>query len=104
MGNFSRFVRPGSFRVGTASKPSDGVFATAFKSADASQVVIVAVNASTSPVAQHFELSGATFAEVTPWITSDTFALEAQPVLSGGAAFSYELPARSVTSFVGAVN
>lgn len=104
MGNFSRFVRPGSVRLGTPNKAMAGVFATAFRSADSSQFVLVAVNAGSSALGRRFELGGAELGEVTPWVTSDTDALSAKAPIPGGSSFSYELPARSVTTFVAAVN
>ena len=44
---------------------------------------------------------GPVAATMTPWITSDDLALVAQPPVDvTDGAFSYQLPARSVTSFV----
>lgn len=103
MGNFSRFVRPGHVRIATSAKTGEGAFASAFRSADGTSLVIVAVNADSSPVQQRFELSGATAGELTPWVTSDSAVLEPQPPFTAGKSFVYELQPRSVTTLVGAV-
>jgi len=105
LGNFSRFVRPGSVRVETApAAPGNNVHVSAYRSSDAGELVIVAVNASAVDVEQAFELDGVGVAELTPWLTSEDAALEpGEPVAVEGATFQYTLPTRSVTTFVGAV-
>ena len=61
----------------------------------------MAVNINESDAAQDFTVAGAAVDVATPWVTSDTLALAAQtPVSVVAGAFSYTLPARSVTTFV----
>ena len=99
LGNFSKFVRPGFRRIEATANPNGAVSITAFK--DATHLVIVAINAGGAQK-QTFHVDGATLTSVTPWVTSDAFSLAAQPatVVSGGT-FSYTLPDRSVTTFIG---
>jgi glucuronoarabinoxylan endo-1,4-beta-xylanase len=103
LGNWSRFVRPGFFRVQATVLPQLGVNVSAFADPATGRVVVVAINTTAMPATQAFVITGgAVSADVTPWITSKELALVAQaPIaVTGGTTFSYELPAESVTSFV----
>jgi glucuronoarabinoxylan endo-1,4-beta-xylanase len=102
MGNWSRFVRPGAFRVTATAQPQTYAFVTAFIDPATNQVAIVAINAAQYRLDQSFTIAGGGITEVTPWLTSADVALTAQaplPVTNG--TFSAMLPARSVTTFVG---
>jgi glucuronoarabinoxylan endo-1,4-beta-xylanase len=102
LGNWSRFVRPGAMRVGATPQPQAYVYVTAFIDPGTSQVAIVAGNAAQYELDQEFTIAGGSVAEVTPWLTSASVALAAQPPVSvTGGNFSVTLPARSVTTFVG---
>jgi glucuronoarabinoxylan endo-1,4-beta-xylanase len=104
IGNWSRFVRPGFLRVSATEAPQDYVLVSAFRSPGGDTVVIVAINSAGYPLGQTFTVAGAALGQVTPWLTSDTVALAAQPVVSlTDGSFSYTLPAESVVSFVGTV-
>jgi glucuronoarabinoxylan endo-1,4-beta-xylanase len=101
MGNWARFVRPGFVRVSATPDSQSSVYTTAFSDPASGRVVIVAVNINESDAAQDFTVAGAAVDVATPWVTSDTLALAAQtPVSVVAGAFSYTLPARSVTTFV----
>ena len=100
LGNFAKFVRPGFKRIEATRNPSSAISVSAFK--DASHLVIVAINAGTTDVPQPFHIYGHAVASMTPWVTSDSFSLAARPaVTASGGAFTYSLPARSVTTFFG---
>ncbi len=101
LGNFSRFVRPGFVRVDATSAPQRDVRVTAFRDAPGARLVIVATNLGSSDVSQGFAVAGGTLDSVTPFVTSDAFALEEgtdEPVVDG--SFTVTLGARSVTTFV----
>jgi len=101
LGNFSKFVRPGFLRVKTGDAPSNGVSVSAFRDLKGTRVAIVAINPASTNLTQHFAINGGSVDEVTPWVTSDSLALEEQePLAVSEGAFDYVLPARSVTSFV----
>jgi glucuronoarabinoxylan endo-1,4-beta-xylanase len=101
MGNWSKFVRPGFVRVAATPIPQSSVFASAFSDPATGRVVIVVVNALGSAVDQGFTIAGGTASTLTPWTTSATLALVAgDPVAVTDGAFTYTLPARSVTSLV----
>lgn len=96
-GNYTKFVRPGSVRVAATGAPA-GVYATAYRAVNGSLIlVVVNSNASATPL----DVTGFGAARATPWITDATRDLAAQPgVTIPGGAFSYSLPAQSVTTFV----
>jgi len=104
IGNWSKFVRPGSQRIDVTNGSS--LLVTAFKGPE-KQFAIVAVNRSRWAVCnQTFTLNGVTSlrAQVTPWLTSATVSLAPQPqvsMTSNGTTFTYSVPARSVVTFQG---
>jgi glucuronoarabinoxylan endo-1,4-beta-xylanase len=101
MGQFSRFVRPGDFRIDVSAN-SGPLNISAFKDPVTGRFAIVAVNNTTLPETQKFNLGGITTSTVTPWVTSATQSLERQSLLATGAgAFTYEIPSLSVVTFTG---
>lgn len=101
MGNYSRFVRPGSYRITASHNPSTGLLVTAFRNDSLQQLTIVAINESNSAVTQKFVFNGVTVPTITPWETSDAVKLTARTAVTAGSGFSWTLPAKSVVSFVG---
>jgi glucuronoarabinoxylan endo-1,4-beta-xylanase len=100
VGNYSRFVRPGYYRVGVSNNAY--TFVSAYKDPVSGNFAIVAVNPISSTTTQIFNLANFNAGSVTPWITSSSFSLASQPVVSVvNASFTYALPAMSVTTFVG---
>lgn len=102
MGQFSRFIRPGDFRVDVSANTGPmGI--TAYKDSVSGRFTVVAVNSSTILVPQKFTLNNVTTAMVTPWVTSATQSLEAQsPVAVVNGAFTYQIAPMSMVTFVGA--
>lgn len=98
LGNFAKFVRPGMVRVGATSSPATDILVSAYR--DDTRLSIVAVNASTQTHPQKFIVAGSTLGQVVPWITSDALSLAKQSPLTATDNFSYELPAKSVVTFV----
>lgn len=101
MGNYSRFVRPGSYRVTANASPSTGVYVTAYRNDSLGQLTIVAINENASATEQKFLLDGISVPTVTPWETSNAVKLTARGPVTAGTSFSWTLPAKSVVSFVG---
>lgn len=99
MAHFSKFVRPGYVRVDATKNPDTNVFTSAYKGDN--KVVIVAVNRGTSAVSQNFVIQNGTAATVSRWVTdgSSNMAAGSSISLSNGA-FTAQLPAQSVTTFV----
>ena len=102
MGNYSKFVRPGYYRIGTSASPVGGVSVSAYKDLNTGKFAIVAINQNASAVTLDFALNGFTANSVTPWVTSAGLNLAEQASITvGGSAFVATLPAASVTTFVG---
>jgi glucuronoarabinoxylan endo-1,4-beta-xylanase len=101
LGNYSKFVRPGFFLVGSSGGPG-GVSVTAYKNSGTGAFVIVAINQNGFDTPMTISLNGLTASTVTPWITSGALNLAQQSNLPvSGGSFTATLPAISVTSFVG---
>jgi glucuronoarabinoxylan endo-1,4-beta-xylanase len=103
VGQWSKFVRDGYYRIDSTTNPQPGVYVTAFQSTPSGTLVIVAVNTNGSNTPQSFTVTNApTFSTVDPYVTSASLSLSAQATVSLSAnAFTYTLPLDSVTTFVG---
>jgi glucuronoarabinoxylan endo-1,4-beta-xylanase len=100
LGNYSRFVRPGFYRIGVSNNAFTSI--SAYKNTNSGNFAIVAINSSPTIVTQIFNLTNFTASSVTPWITSGTLSLSNQPAIAvAGSSFTYPLPALSVVTFVG---
>jgi len=100
IGQFSKFVRPGYYRVDATATPATNVYVSAYTGS--SKVVIVAVNTGTSAVTQKFTVQNGTVAEFATYETSSgkNMVAGAAAKVSGGS-FSVNLPGQSITTFVG---
>jgi glucuronoarabinoxylan endo-1,4-beta-xylanase len=105
LGNFSKFIRPGYYRMGATDIPTAGVSVCAFKdtnNASPQTFVIVAINGNNAVVNQVFNLNGLTVSSITPWLTDASNGLVQQPsVAVSGNSFTYSMPVSSIVSFVG---
>ncbi len=100
-GQFSRFVRPGYYRIDAANTGSAALI-SAYKDTNSGNFAIVAINPNSTVVTQTFNLTNFTAGSVTPWITSSNLSLASQPAVSvANASFTYALPALSVVTFAG---
>ena len=103
LGNYSRFVRPGYYRVGVSNNATTSI--SAYKDPNSGCFAIVAINNNNTNLVQTFNLNGFTATNVTPWITSDSLSLSNQAAVNiTNATFAYSLPAMSVVTFVGNAN
>jgi len=102
LGQYSRFVRPDYYRVGVVTN-SGTALVSAFKDPASFKFAIVAINTGNDPVDQTFNLTNFnTVGDITPWITSSTLSLASQTAVAvSNSAFTYQLPAMSVVTFVG---
>ena len=99
LGQFARFVRPGYVMVGTTYNPSSNVYVTAYTGGGT--LVIVAINQGGSSVSQPFALQNVSPSSVTPTVTSGSANMSQGSSISvSGGAFTANLPARSITTFV----
>jgi glucuronoarabinoxylan endo-1,4-beta-xylanase len=104
MAQFSRFVRPGHYRMGETNSGSSSV--SAFKNVTNNQFTIVAVNSYSLAFDQTFVLTNfPPSVTLTPWITSATQSLVTLSAITiTNGTFLYNLPANSIITFVGVVN
>ncbi|MFZ0636538.1 MAG: IPT/TIG domain-containing protein [Candidatus Acidiferrales bacterium] len=104
LGNYALFVRPGYYRIDATHIPQTGVTVSAYQDAPGGNLVIVATNQNSSSVTLTFSITNApAFTSVTPYTTSASLSLAAQPAVAVSAnSFTYTLPADSVTTFAGA--
>jgi glucuronoarabinoxylan endo-1,4-beta-xylanase len=102
MGNFSKFVRPGYYRIDATATPQPGISISAYKNLSSGALIIVAINQNRANTSQMFTLEGATASTMTPWITDAGRSLIQQTnVAVTSVSFAYNLPASSITTFVG---
>jgi len=104
LGSYSKFIRPGYYRMGATAAPTSGIQVSAFKNTNnstPSKIVFIAINNNSSATSQTFALNGVNVTSVTPWRTDASTNLVAQSAVSvSNNSFAYNLPARSITSFV----
>ncbi|MGO4773245.1 glycoside hydrolase [Flavobacterium sp. W22_SRS_FK3] len=104
LGNFSFFVKPGMVRVQIPSLDTTAavhdVILTAYKNTANKELVIVAVNISKSAKIYKLNLAGGTLVDnkFTPYTTSETLSLKKGTAVD---ASTFEIPARSVVTYVG---
>jgi glucuronoarabinoxylan endo-1,4-beta-xylanase len=98
-GHWSRFVRPGFKRIGATDHPTGGVLIEAYRD-DSNHLVLTAINSNGGKVTQNFLIEGASFGTLTPWVTSPDDSMAAKSSFDGGSSFTFDLPAKSVVSFV----
>jgi glucuronoarabinoxylan endo-1,4-beta-xylanase len=104
LGQYSRFVRPGYYRIGVSNNAFTSV--SAYKDTNSGTFAIVAINPASTTVTQVFNLTNfSTVSSVTPWITSSNLSLASQSGVGvTNSAFFYALPALSVVTFVGQIS
>jgi len=102
MSQFSRFIRPGFYRVESSISPtSNSVEVTAYKDPSSSKVVIVAVNSGTTQVENVFRIQNGGVITFTPYTTSETKNCnQGEEVNVTNGSFTYTLEPSSITTFV----
>lgn len=105
LGNFSKYVRPGYYRVDVSNAPkASGTtpLVVAFTNLADGTVSIVVVNGGSAANVSFFVAGTAWPASVTPYVTTTSSKLAAgTPISVSGARFSASLAGQSVTTFVG---
>jgi glucuronoarabinoxylan endo-1,4-beta-xylanase len=99
LAQFSKFVRPGYVMASATANPNSNVYVSAYKGS--SNSVIVAINSGGSSVNQPFSIENQTVTAVTPYqTTSSEHVAQLSNVSVSNNAFTYTLPAQSITTFV----
>ncbi|MFZ1085260.1 MAG: cellulose binding domain-containing protein [Terracidiphilus sp.] len=100
LGQFAKYVRPGYVMVSATNTPSSGVYVSAYKGSG--NYVIVAINSNSSATSLPVAITGATVTSFTPYQTTATESMaELSAISLSSDAFTYSLPAQSITTFVG---
>ena len=82
IGNYSRFVKPGYFRVHTNSELMAGVLVSAYKSESEKKLVVVAINENVKSNKMELRLVGINATSAVPYRTSEKEDLKNLPALS----------------------
>ena len=99
LGQFSKFIQPGYVMV-NATEPVAGVYDSAYMGNG--NLVIVAINSNTTATSFPVSIAGQIATSFTPYQTSATETMaQLIPVTVSNQAFTYTLPAQSITTFVG---
>jgi O-glycosyl hydrolase len=97
MGNFSRFVRPGSVRI-AAQVDSNNLLVSAFQPPEQEPLVIVVVNPSVNEMAAKLEISGDAWYQYSQFVTDSQRDLER--AASGAIPNAFTFPPRSVSTLI----
>jgi len=104
IGNYSRFVRPGYFRVEIDAETAPGVLVSAFKNESSRRLVVVAINENDGAQDLELRLTGADATSMLPCRTSETEDLATLPELRiADNTLKASLAPASVTTYVAAV-
>jgi glucuronoarabinoxylan endo-1,4-beta-xylanase len=102
LGQYSRFVRPGYYRIDEGNYNPYAVLASAYKDPVSGTFAIVIANTNIADTTQSFYFTNFTATTVTPWITSSDLSLAVQSAVTvTSSTFSYVIPGMSVVTFVG---
>lgn len=102
MSQFSRFIRPGYYRVeSNVSPPSRDVYVTAYKDSSSSKAVIVALNTSSTPVDVAFRIQNGSINSFSTYTTTESQnCVQGDDVDVIDDSFTFSVEASSVTTFV----
>ncbi len=100
MAQFSKFIRPGFYRVDATASPSSGVYLSAYKSA--TDVVLVVVNTNSSASSLNVAINGTSIASYDRFTTSSSKNLASEgKVTATNGTVMLSLDAQSVTTLHG---
>jgi glucuronoarabinoxylan endo-1,4-beta-xylanase len=103
MAHWSKFVRPGFYRVDATKSPTSGVAVSAFKGS--SDVVVVMVNTNTSSKSLTLSINGSSISSYDKFTTSSSKSLANDgKVSASNGSLSVALDAQSVTTLHGSGN
>ena len=102
MSQFSKFIRPGFYRVESSVSPSISVVdVTAYKDPTSSKAVIVAVNPSSAPLDLAIRIQKGSMNLFTPYTTTECKnCVQGDDINIINNRFTFQLEASSITTFV----
>jgi glucuronoarabinoxylan endo-1,4-beta-xylanase len=99
MGNFSRFARPGSWRIDATKNPEANVKITAYRDSLKTKIAVVILNSKNEEFKADFDFGNTKIGSFKPYITDDNSNLkEGSEVKVDGTKCSFSVPARSATT------
>jgi glucuronoarabinoxylan endo-1,4-beta-xylanase len=101
IGNYSKFIRPGAYRVDSTLVPNSDVYISAYKNTNG-QEVIVAANGNVNTQTVDITLTGSDAESFEAYRTSETESLTYTDTImtENGSHMTIELPPMSVTTYV----
>jgi O-glycosyl hydrolase len=106
MGQYSRFIRPGWFRIDCDTTPvrGSGIYSSAYRNPNTNEIAIVVINETISHALLALELTGAEFDRLDIWRTSENERLKSagRQSVTRNTAHVTAMP-RSVTTYYGRV-
>jgi O-glycosyl hydrolase len=104
MGQFSRFIRPGWYRIDCDTSPGNRLFTSAYRNPKTDEIAIVTVNDSFFLGKITFNLPDASFNKLDAWRTSETEKIKHIGRLKTFPnSVTVEIPAKSITTCYGTV-
>jgi glucuronoarabinoxylan endo-1,4-beta-xylanase len=99
LSHFSRFIRPGSVRLGTTSNSVADVFISAYKNGTKKTIVII--NRLNNDVKQKISFQDAAITIVVPFLTTSSKNVEQGAIITvSGNSFVYTIPSQSIVTLV----
>jgi O-glycosyl hydrolase len=104
MGQYSRFIRPGWYRIDCDTNPSGNIFSSAYRNPKTDEIAIVIINNKIAADSVSLNLSGAELSRLDIWRTSENekLASAGKQKISRNMA-NVNLPPKSVTTLYGTV-
>lgn len=101
MSQFSKFIRPGYYRIKSNTQPQKNVYLSAYKDSSSSKLVIVALNYGFETIYQTFSIENGKITSFTPYTTTETENVKQGSSISvTGSSFTAALKPSSITTFV----
>jgi O-glycosyl hydrolase len=104
LGQFSRFIRPGWFRIESDTSVKFGVYSSAYRNPKTNEIAIVLINDRGAANTLSLDLSGAEFSEISAWRTSANEELKNLGKQKASRnTLNIKLPPKSITTLYGRV-
>jgi len=105
-GNYSRFIRPGSVRIGVTADDLNlsnvnGIMASSYLNEEEHKIITVIINYSSSDAALKFQIDGASVHSWQPYITGPGDDEKLKPLAAINETDSITIPRKSVVTLVG---
>jgi len=104
LGQYSRFIRPGWFRIESVTYPKYGTYTSAYRNPKTNEIAIVLINERGTSNSLSLNLTGAEFTNISAWRTSENEELKGLgKQKTSGNTMKIKLQPKSVTTLYGKV-